>query len=209
MNQLEFRYDITDGRITLRPYIDAVDVLAGYKNSQGRDPDALLPPLSSQLFPVSIGFPTVLGVCSCGESGCGSLTASIRRDHGEVLWEPAESPESETLSRSYRFALTDYLDAIDRAAGDPPFGEGQGRRVARIVRLQLGMYDRRYESMTAFHRARIDWISAWPWTSNVVRASVTTAGEQMIHEFVPQLDEDDAQLAGRIAAQLVRLRMLE
>lgn len=209
MNKLELRYDITDERITLRPCVDGVDMLASYENNQGRDPDDLLPPLSSQLLPVSIGHSTLLGVCSCGESGCGSLIVSIRRDQSEVLWEPAESAGQETLNRSYLFELTGYLDAIDRAAGEPPFGEGRGRRVARIVRLQLGMYDQRYESMTVFHRARIDWITAWPWTSDVVRASVTTAGEQLVLEFGSQLDEDDVQFARRVAAQLARLRTSE
>jgi hypothetical protein len=206
MNDLQLRFETRDQGVTLRPYVDGNDLLAEYQNSQGRDPDDLLPPLSSRLFPSGEGHLVIMGVCSCGEAGCGSLSFSIRREAGDVIWEPTPVAHDETLNRAYRFELRAYLDAIDGAAGDPPAGEGAGRRVARMIRLRLGMYDQRYESLAVFHHARIDWVSAWPWTSDTVKVSVTNADGQTVHEFTPQL-ETEAQFGARVMAELVRLRM--
>lgn len=206
MDSLQLRFETRDQNITLRPYVDGHDLLADYENERGRDPDDLLPPLSSRLFPSSERHLVIMGVCSCGESGCGSLALSIRREGGDVIWEPAPVAHDETLSRSYRFELRAYLDAIDAAAANPPVGEGVGRRVARMVRLGLGMYDQHYESLVVFHRARIDWVSAWPWSSDVVEVSVTNADEQTVHEFTQQR-ETEAQFAARVMAELMRLRM--
>jgi hypothetical protein len=206
MNVLQLRYDVTEQMATLRPYIDGQDLLASYKNDQGLDPDRLLPPLSSVLFPTKLGRSTLIGVCSCGETGCGSLTVHIRRVGSEVAWEPVDRPQYETLSRSYRFDLTQYLEAVDWAAGDAP-AEGRGRRVARMVRLMLGMYDQAYDSLTYFHTTRIDWISAWPWTSDVVKVSTSTADGQVIREFNAGPTETDREFAARIAAELNDLRL--
>ena len=207
MNTLQLRYAIIDDAVTLRPLIDGVDVLDDYVNSQGRDPNHLLPPLSTRLFPARGAHRVIIGVCSCGETGCGSLEMSVRRSGNEVLWEPVEAAKDETLRRPYQFDLRAYLDAVDGAAGDPPAGEGLGRRVARDVRMRLGMYDQRHESMTMFHRATIDWISAWPWNSPVVKASVTSSAGQSVHEFTLQRDESEDRFAARIATELARLRL--
>lgn len=207
MNLLQLRYDVSEQSITLRPFVDGFDILDDYKHSQGRDPDDLLPPLSTHLFPTRGGHEAILGVCSCGEAGCGSLAVAIRRAGSEVTWGPAEAPGCETLSRSYRFELLAYLDAVDAAAGDPPAGEGKGRRVARQVRRALEMYDQRYGTLRAFHEARIDWISAWPWTSHTVRASVTTAAGQTVHEYTADLEESETQFASRVSAEFAKLRL--
>jgi hypothetical protein len=207
MNRLQLRYDIAEQTVTVRPFVDGIDILDGYRNSQGRDPDDLLPPLSTQLLPTRGGHPAILGVCSCGEPGCGSLAVSIRRAGSEVLWQPAEIAGYETLRRSYRFELVPYLEAVDTAAGDPPAGEGTGRRVARRVRAALGMYDLRYGSLAMFHEARIDWISAWPWRSHAVKASVTTTAGQTVHEYTAELDETEDQFAARVTAELARFRL--
>lgn len=207
MNKLQLSYHVSENAVTLRPFIDDDDLLSGYRNSQGRDPDDLLPPLSTRLFPARGAHRVIVGVCSCGETGCGSLTISIRRSGNEVLWEPVEATMYETLRRGYRFGLRSYLDAVDTAAGDPPAGEGIGRRVARDVRMRLGMYDQQYESMRLFHTASIDWIGAWPWDSPVVKASVTSDSGQAVHQFTLQLDESEEQLAVRIASELAKLRL--
>jgi len=207
MNRLQLRYETTEDQITLRPFIDGQDLLAGFNNDHGRDPDDLLPPLSTQLFPTRDGRTAIIGMCSCGETGCGSLAVRIRRIRSEVVWEATDSPGCETLHRSYSFDLTSYLDAVDDAAGDPPQGEGQGRRVGRAVRVLLGMYEQKYGTVTLFHQAKIDWISAWPWPSDVVKASVSSVNGQTVHEFRSHPGERDAKFAARVAAELHRMRL--
>jgi hypothetical protein len=206
MDSLQLRFETDDRNITLRPYVNGHDLLAGYENNQGRDPDELLPPLSSRLCPSVKGHLVMMGVCSCGELGRGCLALTLRREGGDVIWEPAPAAGRETLSRSYRFELRAYLDAVDSAAGAPPAGEGVGRRVARMIRLRLGMYDQQYESLAVFHQARIDWISAWPWTSDIVRASVTSAEGQTVHEFTRKL-ETEQEFGARVMSELDALRM--
>lgn len=200
MNILQFRCDTTDDQLTLRPFIDGIDLLAGHRNSQGRDPDVLLPPLSTALLPTGASRGLILGVCSCGETGCGSLTLTLRRVKDAVVWEPGG--DGETLTRSYQFDLVQYLDAIDAAAGDRAWGEGRGRRVARTVRVMLGSYYGKFESLSMFHSANLDWIGAWPWTSDVVKASVSNHEGQKVYEFVAAADESDAEFAARVATEI-------
>lgn len=205
-NQFQLRYSITEHQATLRPIIDGVDLLEDYKNDQGLDPDRLLPPLSSLLFPTRAGRQVLIGVCSCGETGCGSLALWVRRVASEVKWEPVEVPPDETILRNYRFDLTQYLEAVDRAADDPP-GEGRGRRVARMVRLMLGLHDQRYDVLTHFHVAKIDWISAWPWRSETVKVSLSSDKGQDVREFSGLPGESDQHLASRIAREVDSLRL--
>ena len=207
MNRLQLRYDTTGDALTLRPFVDGQDLLSAYTNDQGRDPDVLLPPLSARLLPSRAGHTVIVGVCSCGESGCGSLSVRIRRVHSEVVWEPTDASRYETLKRAYRFDLTEYLDAVDEAGEGPPVGEGQGRRVARAVALMLGRYDQQHESMTFFHNAKLDWISVWPWTSNVIKVCMSRGDEQITYEFSARLDESESQLAVRVASEITRLRL--
>lgn len=207
MNKLQLRYEVHDDQLTLRPFIDGQDLLHGYRNDQGLDPHRLLPPISSVLLPVRAGNVAIIGVCSCGETGCGSLSVRLARIGSEVIWEPEPDPDYETVTRTYRFDLQQYLDAVDDAAGDPPWGEGRGRRVSRAVRLSLGLYDQAYESLAVFHTGTVDWVSAWPWTSDVVKVSITSDGQQEIYEFAAGLDETEAELAARVASE-VQQRLL-
>ena len=121
VNSLQFRLFLDDGNASLRPMIDGDDLLAGYRNSTGRDPNRVLPPVSSVLLPTGEARAVLIGSCSCGVTGCGSLEMSVRREHGTVIWEPALYPQYETLSRSYRFELERYLDAVDAAIDDRPW----------------------------------------------------------------------------------------
>lgn len=201
MNELDLTLSVTSGLPTLRPVIDGRDLLGQHKNDHGLDPDRLLPPLSTILLPTRAPRRVMIGCCSCGETGCGSLALQSRRLGSQVLWEPDERAQYETLSRSYVFDLTQYLDAVDQASEDRP-GEGRGRRVARRVRQLLGLYDQAYDSLTIFQKVRVDWVSAWPWDSDVVRVSVSDADGQQLLDYSPTLEESDAQLAVRIAADL-------
>lgn len=206
MNRLSLQIAVTNGAATLRPTIDGRDFLAEYKNDEGLDPERLLPPLSYALLPTRRPRRVIVGACSCGETGCGSLSMSLRRAGNEVVWEALESARDETLRREYRFDLEQYLDAVDAAADDRP-GEGRGRRIARRVRLALGLYDGEYDSLTMFHQAKVDWISAWPWDSDTVRASLTSASGQTVREFDAQPNESDDHFMARVCSVLNDLRL--
>lgn len=159
MNTLRLKQRLDNGAPTIRPIVDDDDLLDNYENNRGLDPDRLLPPLASWLLPTTTGHRVVIGSCGCGETGFGSLSAVIRRVGDCVVWEPASWVPYENLKRSYSFELVQYLDAVDGAADDRP-GEGRGRRVARRVRLLLGMHDHANGAVTMFHRVHLDWISA-------------------------------------------------
>jgi hypothetical protein len=191
----------------LRPSVDGHDLLADYRNDRGVDPDRVLPPLSAALLPTQAGASVLVRVCSCGETGCGALGITVRRVADEVLWEPIPDSRVETLKRTYRFGLRQYLDEVDRCAQDRP-GEGRGRRVARQVVLLLRGYDDRYDSMNSFYGRRIDWVSAWPWSSSeTVKVSlIDGAGEQQVLEFESRPRETEARFAARVAAELGELR---
>lgn len=80
------------------------------------DPVGLLPPDSRALLPSAVPSSVMVGICSCGEAGCGSLYLRVRRDGDVVLWEPEPSPPHHTVDRTWRFGLGQYLDAIDAGA---------------------------------------------------------------------------------------------
>jgi hypothetical protein len=194
----------------LRPQVNGHDLLSDYRNDRGLDPERLLPPLSAVLLPTRAGQIALIGACSCGVAACGSLSMRVRRIGSEVVWEPVEDAEDETLARQYRFTLVDYLNALDNAAEDRP-AEGQGRRVARLVQQMLRRYDQRNDTSAVFERAWIDWIGAWPWTSSTVQASVNVVGDddQRLLEFGPGPRETDRHFAARVAAELLRIRHSE
>lgn len=205
MNELTFSFSIDSGNATLRPRIDGDDLLSRYRNHRGLHPDRLLPPLSTRLLPTRSPRSVLIGSCSCGETGCGSLGIRLRRVGARVRWEPDERSHDESLSVTYTFELTQYLDAVDAAADDRP-GEGRGSRVAREVRLLLGLYDQSYDSLTLFQSAKVDWIEGWPWESNTVRVSITSAAGQQTREYHARAGESDRDFTARIAAELNDLR---
>lgn len=202
MNTLQFRYEVHQDQLTLRPYVDGRDLLQACSNDQGVDPDDLLPPMSTVLLPIRAGAAALIGVCSCGESGCGSLSVRITRVGSEVIWAPDNDAHDETVGHTYRFALQEYLDAVDDAGENPPAGEGRGRRVSRAVRLSLGFYGRVYASLVAFHSGTVDWVSAWPWTSDVVKVSITRAGDQRTYGYSAGPDETESDLAARVTDEI-------
>ena len=186
----------------LRPVIDGVDILSLQQNDRGLDPDRLLPPLSHSLLPTTDPRPVIVGACSCGETGCGSLSLLLRRRGNEVLWEPVE--QGEALTRTYVFDLVEYLDAIDAAVGDR-VDEGRGRRVARLVSVMLGMHDSQF-GLSTFSGVAVDWISAWPWRSESVRVSVTRDQRQTVEEFHAESQETDREFAARVATWITKAR---
>lgn len=68
----------------------------------------------------------VIGRCSCGEVGCGSLEVQIRRESDVVVWSAADT------SRSARFHADQYDAEIERALQDRTW-ETPERMAARLI----------------------------------------------------------------------------
>ena len=101
----------------------------------GRDPARLLPPFSRALLPSATPTPLMIGICGCGDADDYSVWVSLRRDAGEVVWEPTPVTENghHSVRETWRFDLVAYLDAIDAATG-PWAWESTARVVARELR---------------------------------------------------------------------------
>lgn len=204
-NVLLLQHTIDDGSAMLRPIVDGVDLLAEYRHDRGLDPDSLLPPLSKKLLPTRVGHRTVIGSC-CGAIGCGSLSVRIRRNGQHVVWEPADARgrTRESIARTYRFELGQYLDAVDAASEDRP-GEGRGRRVARAVTILLSEMAELLDDVSQ-QPPCIDWVSAYPYDSASVRAALLVQNEQTLqqtmHEIHPRPNETDDQFVRRVYEEL-------
>lgn len=192
-----------DGGGTLRPLIGGQDVLAGHSNSRGRDPDDLLPPLSDLLLPTRGGRHVVIGSCTCGYTGCGSLSMIVRRAGSTVCWEPFDTGRRETLHRTYRFDLLQYLDAVDTAAEVRP-GEGRARRIVRQVTRRLLLTDEVADGVARVRPQGIAWISSWPWHSDAVSVLVDGADESLT--LPPHPDEADDHYVNRLHATIEDMR---
>lgn len=208
MNVLSFRFVLHDpgpddegGIACLHPLVDGRDVLDGARLSRGCDPDDLLRRRAVELLPLGGRRDAAIGVCSCGELGCRSFRVSISRQADVVQWSPAE--HGETTAETYRFALVDYLDALEDARELRPF-EGRGRGVAREVRRQLLEDPDETRRPLLDGVTQIEWVASWPWTSDVVRAGVTPAGAALeeVLDFIALTDEDDVAFALRIVQAL-------
>jgi hypothetical protein len=210
LNVLSFRFVLDEGdpddegaNATLRPVVDGVDLLDGVRLIRGCDPDDLLGTRARHLLPLAGSSDAAVGVCTCGELGCGSFRISVSRRGDVVEWGAAAC--GQTITGTYRFGLVAYLDALEQAKALRPY-EGRGRRVARIVTQRLSSEPDGVEHPLLPGRTQVDWVSAWPWTSDVVRACVVPPGsDQQVLDFPPLPDEDDAAFAERVAQRLEEL----
>jgi hypothetical protein len=66
--------------------VDGKDVFGDAWDGMGRDPDSLVG-IDSPLIPKERPHHVAVQRCGCGEEGCGSLVARIRRDGDEVVWD--------------------------------------------------------------------------------------------------------------------------
>lgn len=85
----------------------------------------------------------MVGICSCGESGCGSLWMVVHRENHLVVWEPDPNAPRSSIDTTWRFELRQYLDAVD---------DGHRSTVAWETRPQLFARDlrRRRDSLFGF-----------------------------------------------------------
>ena len=130
-----------DGWHELRIFVDGRDVFGEAWDGMGRDPDALLGP-DSPLVATSRPRHVAVQRCGCGEEGCGSVVARIRREGDQVLWDEfSEGSEDEPSSRKlklgpFRFDLEEYEHELVRAHLERSW-ESPDRRTARLVREGL------------------------------------------------------------------------
>ena len=204
LNVRSLRFVLEEGDVaTLRPVIDGHDLLHGARMIMGCNPDDLLSRRRVELLPITGSGHAAIGVCTCGVLGCGAFRVSVRRDGDVVEWGPF--PVGQTVTRTYRFGLVAYLDELQAARLLRPY-EGRGHRTAReVTRLLMGDPDDKEQPMLP-GVTRVDWVSAWPWTSDVVQACVAPGGgDTEIIEFTALPDEDDTAFAERIVEALWRL----
>jgi len=149
LSRLRIEVGVDGSRSTVRLLVDGADLLASQQSqvfADGRvrpavpmrfdppDPTDLLPPDAAVLLLTAAGSAAMVGVCTCGELGCGSLWLRVSRDGGTVVWGPDPDAAGDTVDRSWRFDLLRYLDAVDTAAAAALAGEDQPRRLARELR---------------------------------------------------------------------------
>jgi hypothetical protein len=129
----------TENRATTSIFLDGVDILltsprVGSSEFLPPDPTGLLPPDSRVLLASAVPSDAMIGTCTCGVAGCGSLWMRVRRDGGRVLWEPHPRPPRSTIDRPWIFQLGPYLDAIDAGTASMLAADNHGRRMARALR---------------------------------------------------------------------------
>jgi hypothetical protein len=91
----------------------------------GLDPDNLLTDPCS-LRAENSSRPVIIGRCSCGIVGCGSVEVEIRRDHDHVMWVSMDS------SQQVCFLAAQYDAEVDRALQDHSW-ETPERKAARLI----------------------------------------------------------------------------
>jgi hypothetical protein len=136
---------MSNARPSTRLTINGVDLLTSQRPDGGGgeplqflppDPAVLLPPDSPALLASTVPSHAMVGICSCGEPGCNSLWAQVRRDGRQVVWEPDPNSPRRTLDTTYRFDLIAYLDSVDAAAAAVLAWPDRPRRIARELRRQ-------------------------------------------------------------------------
>ena len=128
----------------------------------------------------------------------------IVRREGPVVWWESFNTGRETLHRTCRFELLQYLDAVDTAAEVRP-GEGRARRIARVVTRRLLYAD---DVMGGAGRARpqgVDWISSWPWRSDEVKVLIQGDDAEPL-TLPPHPGESDEQYADRLHTAIEDMR---
>jgi hypothetical protein len=151
LNRLQVDTGIVEGRPATVIAIDSVDVLHLQRPTHHPDgsrypwapktfipvdPVLLLPPDSSALLPTVTPRQALIGVCECGESGCGSLVLQVRRDGDQVVWEPDPDPPRHSVDSTWIFQLRQYLDAVDAGHLSTARWETRPRLLARELRRQ-------------------------------------------------------------------------
>ena len=126
----------------------------GPMNFYPPDPVLLLPPDSSALLPSVVPRPAMVGICGCGELEDASLWMQVRRDGGEVVWEPDPYAPRSSIEATYRFDLMQYLEAVDQGHQSTTVWETRPRLLARELRRQR-------DSLFGFPGLRLLTVRSW------------------------------------------------
>lgn len=162
------------------------------------DPVGLLPPDSRVLLPAADPVPAMVGVCTCGSPGCGSLWMQVRRDGDHAVWEPLPDPPRSSIRGTYRFPLPAYLDAVDdgvrRQVQEHP------RQLARELRVAR---DSLFGVMPPGHEL-LD-VRAWPGVPQVT-ISVAARATPSFHRIAVEPGDTVQHLIARLCTALERSR---
>ena len=142
----------------------------------GMDPDDLLSdpcPLRAE----DSSRRVVIGRCSCGIVGCGSVEIEIRRDHDEVIWMAGDS------SRQVRFRAAQYDAEVERALLDHTW-ETPDRTAARLIALAV---DRTALRQKGFE---LSWVSGRCRDGMMKAALILTPGPYQVLVGVPWNGKD-------------------
>ena len=122
VNRLRLEVGWSVEGLALTVLVDGWDLSRAW-DGLGRDPDALLGP-SSPLLPGEAPRHVAVLRCWCGQEGCGSLVARIRRDGGDVAWddfsegsEDHPSPDRPVATGPFRFSFDEYERELRRLDG--------------------------------------------------------------------------------------------
>jgi hypothetical protein len=113
--------------------VDGVPLLDEQWGGMGMDPDDLLSP-DLPMLPPEDGSPVerLLQRCGCGVVGCGSLSMTIRRRGGSVIWSDPRDGDRPLGFGPIEFDAAQYEEAVRNAHGERPW-ETREERVARLV----------------------------------------------------------------------------
>lgn len=146
------------------------------------DPDSLLPPDSAILLPAEHPQHAMVGVCDCGEPGCGSLWLQVRREGDIVCWQPDPHSPWASIDRTWSFALRSYLDAIDAGQRSTLAWQTRPRRLARELRCWrdslLGFPMTNAVTHTSM---RLLDAKAWPDSDDIL---IEVASDQDVGQFL-------------------------
>jgi hypothetical protein len=204
LNELRVETAFDGNRATTSLFIDGVDILelqrptvrpdgSSYRDGKPNvfrpaDPIGLLPPDSRVLLPAAVPCQAMIGVCSCGEAGCASLWLRVRRDGGQVLWEPDPDAPRHSVDRTWRFDLARYLDAVDAGTSTMTW-EPRVRLLAREFRR---LRDRLF-GFPIRNGYNLLTVSAWPGNDQII---VSVAGPTGVsfHSVPVPADQTDKEI---------------
>jgi hypothetical protein len=156
----------------------------------GLDPDDLLTdpcPLRAE----NSSRPVILGRCSCGIVGCGSVEVEIQRDHDHIIWMSMDS------SQQVCFLAAQYDTEIDRALRDYSW-ETPERTAARLISQAV-------DSGALARRGFVfSWASGRCRDGMMTAALVLTPGPYQVLINIPWNGEDIESIVGQLSLILGR-----
>lgn len=191
--------------VQVRPVVDGRDVLEVFPKGRGAQPERLLVrdgPLTAGVEPHE----AQLATANCGESCCGALYVTIRRDGDQVVWGGWRNPDVASVELpEFRFDAGEYRDQLDLARSDTTW-EWPARTVARLLTARLRAAPELLERWSCELQA----VSALPWRRDEVTVFLHHPRRPTGNPFLtgqlqlelPVRDDDPAGQVDRMFEQL-------